>query len=71
MHAVAPERFQLELLAGPALDQRINVLDTSARTAYEFKVSGKNATAEFYADIVQIMLYNEQPRRQEIDWVHA
>jgi hypothetical protein len=29
-------------------------------TAYEFKVSGKNETAEFYKDVVKAILWNEE-----------
>lgn len=27
--------------------------------AFEFKVSGKNATSEFYRDVVKVLLWNE------------
>ena len=32
----------------PELDQKIDIVDSETACAYEFKVSGKNAWAEFY-----------------------
>ena len=54
-----PDSFQYEVPVSPAFDQRIDVLDKFEMCAYEFKVSGNNATAEFYKDIVKILLWNE------------
>ena len=54
-----PSRYQCEVLVRPDLDQRIDVLDRAEMCAFEFKVSGKNATAEFYKDIVKVLLWNE------------
>jgi hypothetical protein len=61
-----PDRFQYEVPISPEFDQRIDVLDRSQMCAYEFKVSGKNATAEFYKDVVKILLWNER-RKDKIE----
>jgi hypothetical protein len=58
VYALDPDRFQVEVLVAPDLDQKIDVLDTASHIAYEFKVSGKNATGEFYKDIVKIIVWN-------------
>src|SRR4051812_27256755 len=55
VHRIDPDRFQIEALVAPELDQRIDVIDTEDCVAYEFKVSGKNAWAEFYKNIVKII----------------
>jgi hypothetical protein len=44
----------------PELDQKLDILDTQMACAYEFKVSGKNAWAEFYKDIVKVIIWNEK-----------
>lgn len=54
------DRIQTEVAIHPGLNQRIDVLDSKEMIAYEFKVSGKNATAEFYKDIVKAILWNEE-----------
>src|SRR5207249_823298 len=48
VHELDPDRFQIEAMVAPDLDQKIDVVDRETGCAYEFKVSGKNATAEFY-----------------------
>ena len=58
------DRFQIEVLVAPDLDQRIDVLDAGTGTAYEFKVSGKNATSEFYKDVVKVILWNQKRKRK-------
>ncbi len=63
VHEIDPDRYQIEALVDPALDQKIDILDTELHTAYEFKVSGKNATAEFYKDIVKIILWNQKRKK--------
>lgn len=35
------------------------VLDRVEMCAFEFKVSGKNASSEFYRDVVKVLLWNE------------
>ena len=60
-----PNRIRIEEMVDPELNQRIDVVDTHEMCAYEFKVSGKNATTEFYKDIVKIILWNENPKRNE------
>jgi hypothetical protein len=52
-------RYQYEVPVRPDFDQRIDVLDREEMCAFEFKVSGKNATAEFYRDVVKVLLWNE------------
>jgi hypothetical protein len=51
-------RYRHEVPVDPAFDQRIDILDVQTQTAYEFKVSGKNAHSEFYKDVVKVLLYN-------------
>ena len=40
-----PDRFRIEELVTPELDQRIDVFDSKTGFAYEFKVSGKHESA--------------------------
>lgn len=54
------DRYQIEALVAPDLDQKIDILDTQTRTAYEFKVSGKNAMGEFYKDVVKVIVWNRK-----------
>lgn len=53
VHELDPDRYQIECLVAPDFDQKIDAMDTAERIAYEFKVSGKNATGEFYKDVVR------------------
>jgi len=46
------------------LGQRIDILDEQDQCAYELKVSGKNAYAEFYKDIVKVLMWNEAHEAQ-------
>ena len=46
VHDLDPDRFQIEAMVAPELDQKLDVVDGET-CAYEFKVSGKNAGAEF------------------------
>lgn len=55
-----PSRYRYEVPVRPDFDQRIDVLDCQEMCAFEFKVSGKNATAEFYRDVVKVLLWNER-----------
>jgi hypothetical protein len=64
VHSIDQDRFQIEALVSPDLDQKIDVIDTETYTAYEFKVSGKNSTGEFYKDIVKVILWNEKRKRK-------
>ncbi len=59
-----PDRFQIEAMVAPELDQKIDVVDFEAASAYEFKVSGKNAWAEFYKDIVKVIIWNEKRKKK-------
>ncbi len=63
VYELDPDRYQIEALVAPDLDQKIDVLDTATNTAYEFKVSGKNATGEFYKDIVKVIVWNRKRKR--------
>ena len=60
VHELDPDRYLIEALVAPDLDQKIDVLDTETHTAYEFKVSGKNATGEFYKDVVKVIVWNRK-----------
>lgn len=64
VHELDPDRFQIEALVAPDLDQKIDVLDTETNTAYEFKVSGKNATGEFYKDVVKVIVWNQKRKKK-------
>ena len=64
VHEIDADRFLIEPLVGPDLDQRLDVLDTESQTAYEFKVSGKNATGEFYKDVVKVIVWNRRHKKQ-------
>lgn len=59
-----PDRIKTEVSVHPSLNQRIDVMDEREMVAYEFKVSGKNATAEFYKDIVKVILWNEEHQKK-------
>ncbi len=59
-----PDRFQIEAMVAPDLDQKIDVVDSEAACAYEFKVSGKNAPAEFYKDIVKVIIWNQKRKKK-------
>jgi hypothetical protein len=54
------DRILIEATVHPGLNQRIDVVDRQDHCAYEFKVSGKNATSEFYKDVVKVILWNEE-----------
>jgi hypothetical protein len=64
VHTLDPDRFQIEALVTPELDQKIDIVDTDTACAYEFKVSGKNAPAEFYKDIVKVIIWNEKRKKK-------
>jgi hypothetical protein len=64
VHELDPDRFQIEALVAPDLDQKIDIIDSETGCAYEFKVSGKNAAAEFYKDIVKILIWNERRKKK-------
>jgi hypothetical protein len=60
LHDLDPDRFQIEAMVTTKLDQKIDVVDLQMACAYEFKVSGKNAPAEFYKDNLKVILWNQQ-----------
>jgi len=64
VHELDPDRFQIEAMVAPDLDQKIDVVDSETACAYEFNVSGKNAPAEFYKDIVKVIIWNRKRRKK-------
>jgi hypothetical protein len=64
VHILDPDRFHIEALVTPELDQKLDILDTEMACAYEFKVSGKNAWAEFYKNIVKVIIWNEKRKKK-------
>jgi len=64
VHELDPDRFQIEAMVSPELDQKIDIVDTATSFAYEFKVSGKNAWAEFYKDIVKVIIWNQKRKKK-------
>jgi hypothetical protein len=64
VHDLDPDRFQIEAIVAPELDQKIDIVDSEAACAYEFKVSGKGAWAEFYKDVVKIIIWNERRKKK-------
>jgi len=68
VHTLDRDRFQIEALVTPKLDQKLDIVDTETACAYEFKVSGKNAWAEFYRDIVKVIIWNEKRKRRFPAW---
>lgn len=64
VYELDPGRFQIEAMVAPDLDQKIDVVDSKASVAYEFKVSGKNAPAEFYKDIVKVIIWNQKRKKK-------
>lgn len=64
VHELDPDRFQIEAMVSPELDQKIDIVDSEKACAYEFKVSGKNAWAEFYKDIVKVIIWNEKQKNK-------
>jgi lipid II:glycine glycyltransferase (peptidoglycan interpeptide bridge formation enzyme) len=63
VHELDPDRFQIEAMVAPALDQKIDIVDLETACAYEFKVSGKNAAAEFYKDVVKVTIWNQKRKK--------
>lgn len=63
VHALDADRFQIEAMVTPELDQKIDIVDQENACAYEFKVSGKNAPAEFYKDIVKVIIWNQKRKK--------
>jgi len=64
VHKLDPDRFQIEAIVTPELDQKSDIVDSEAACTYEFKVSGKNAWAEFYNDVVKILIWNEHRKKK-------
>src|SRR5271166_2544017 len=64
VHQLDPDRFQIEAMVTPELDQKIDIVDSETACAYEFKVSGKNAWAEFYKDVVKVLMWNQHREKK-------
>jgi len=64
LHELGPDRFQIEAMVTPELDQKIDIVDSETACAYEFKVSGKNACAEFYKDVVKVLMWNQHCKKK-------
>lgn len=64
VHKLDSDRFQIEALVTPELDQRLDIVDSKTASAYEFKVSGKNAWAEFYKDVVKVLMWNQHRKKK-------
>jgi len=64
VHTLDPDRFQIEALVTPELDQKIDIVDTETACAYEFKGVRENAPAEFYKDIVKVIIWNEKRKKR-------
>jgi hypothetical protein len=64
VHALDPDRFEIEASVILELDQKIDIIDRENGCAYEFKVSGKNAPAEFYKDIVKVIIRNQKLKKK-------
>jgi hypothetical protein len=64
VHKLDPDRFEIEAMVAPELDQKIDIVDREMGCAYEFKVSGKNAWAEFYKDVVKALMWNQHRKRK-------
>jgi hypothetical protein len=62
--SLTPDRFQIEAMVTPELDQKIDIVDTETARAYEFKVSSKNAWAEFSKDVVKVLIWNEHRNKK-------
>ncbi len=50
-------RSEVKVLS-PSNNEKIDIVDCTNRTAYELKVSGKNAHHEFFKDLVKALTYN-------------
>lgn len=64
VYELDPDRFQIEAMVSPELDQKIDIVDSETACAYEFKVSGKNAWGEFYKDVVKVIIWNEKRKKK-------
>ncbi len=59
-------RFCKEQMVDDCSGERIDLLDTKEKIAYEMKVSGNNAHHEFYKDVMKVIMYNENHKEGEI-----
>src|SRR5262249_47445149 len=64
VHEHDADRYQMEAMVAPELDQKIDIVDLQTACAYEFKVSGKNAPAEFYKDVVKVIMWNQRRKNK-------
>ncbi|KAA0446113.1 MAG: hypothetical protein FXV80_00435 [Candidatus Thioglobus sp.] len=56
--AVCNKTIRSEVKVSPSNNEKIDIVDRTNRTAYELKVSGKNAHHEFFKDLVKALTYN-------------
>lgn len=63
---LSPDTIQLEVLIHPTYNEKIDILDNKEMCAYEYKVSGNNATNEFYKDVVKLIMWNESRSDKKI-----
>ncbi|MFC2134717.1 hypothetical protein ACFLTH_08885 [Bacteroidota bacterium] len=64
---LSPDTLQLEVLIHPTYNEKIDILDNQEMCAYEYKVSGNNATNEFYKDVVKVLMWNESRTDKRIN----
>lgn len=57
--------IEKEVRVSPDNNERIDIVDKRAKTAYELKVSGKNTHHEFYKNLVKVLTYNEYQEKGE------
>ncbi len=50
--------IRIEDKVSPSNNEKIDIVDRTNRTAYELKVSGKNAHHEFFKDLAKALTYN-------------
>jgi len=52
------DRFKPEHPVGPGMNEKIDLVDSQDRIAYELKVSKNNTHFEFYRDIFKVAVHN-------------
>ncbi|MFA5375521.1 MAG: hypothetical protein WC455_07190 [Dehalococcoidia bacterium] len=57
--SIEGDLIRVEVVVSTSNHEKIDAVDFSTSTAYELKVSGKNAHHEFYKDISKVLTYNE------------
>lgn len=62
--SVSSNDVKCEVRIREDLNEKIDVIDFSTATAFEMKVSGKNAGHEFYKDIFKVLIYNQHHNKK-------